>query len=741
MSYSNVPPPKSLLGRTQGYTSYDRDQDEDTQKYDSLCKKGRKSDSAHPRDDQSDEEYFNDDEDERKPRTSKKKDESNEEEEVDELELFMAEIEQQAKKDVEKSKEKESSGNIAGGGTGREDIDAEDMQESYFKFLEDYKERHPEEDEDNFEYDEDGNVIWTWKKVIDPLPSCDHSKFQYPEFKACFYKEHEDISKLTPVQVFELRNSLDIKVYGADPPKPCVSFAHFNLDDKLMSRLRKSEFSKPTSIQAQAIPTALSGRDVLGLAKTGSGKTLAYVIPAVVHVVSQSYHGCSSRGPIAVVIVPTRELALQVYEEFRFYARPYELSIVCAHGGGNKYEQGKALKTGCDICIATPGRMIDFVKSESTDLIRTSFLVFDEADRMFDMGFEAQVKSIADHVRPDRQCLMFSATFPSKIEKLTSYALSHPVKIVCGDVGEANADVMQHVLFLPSVEQKWQWLCLNIIKFCADGKVIVFVTKKLNAEIVAEKLKQNNVDLVLLHGDMLQAERSERLKTFRSSVPCLVATDVAARGLDIPEVKTVVNFDIARDINTHVHRIGRTGRAGQKGDAFTLMTSEDKEFAGPLIQNLENAGQEAPPELIELAKTSKWYIENGSGQQQGKTRVGLGFTGSSKHRDVPSDFTKPKDNVTHQIEKAKNVASSSTGLGLTRLATMRHYLSSSYKGSFTRASTDESPTISYTDPTPSRLQPNPTGPAKKKSRCFDNSFQSRFPKEDALQQLHNCWGT
>ncbi|CAD5215326.1 unnamed protein product [Bursaphelenchus okinawaensis] len=709
MSYNNVPPPRSARSHSNNYNTYD-EKDDQMNKYDDLCKKGRNTDSKHRPDENSDDEYFNDAEED--TNVSKK---SNEEEEVDELDLFMAGIEQQAKKDVEVSKEKESSGAVTGGGTGRDDIDAEDMQESYFKFLEDYKERHPEEDEDNFEYDEDGNVVWTWKKAIDPLPSCDHSKIIYPEFRADLYNEHEEITALTSFQVFEIRNSLEIKVYGACPPKPCVSFAHFNLDEKLMSRLRKSEFSKPTSIQSQAIPAALSGRDVLGLAKTGSGKTLAYIIPSIVHVVSQTTSS-ESKGPRAVIILPTRELALQVNEETKFYAKPYNLKIICAHGGGNKYEQGKMLELGCDICIATPGRLIDFIKSEATDLVRTSFLVLDEADRMFDMGFEAQVKSIADHVRPDRQCLMFSATFPLKIEKLASYALNQPVKIVCGDVGEANSDVIQHVHIFSKHDLKWEWLMMNIVKFCTDGKVIIFVTRKLNAEVVAEKLKQQKIESVLLHGDMLQAERSERLKVFRSKVACMVATDVAARGLDIPEVKSVVNYDVARDINTHVHRIGRTGRAGNKGDAYTLLTPEDKEFAGPLIQNLENAAQVVPPELTELAKTSKWYQENGNMEQK-KTRVrtGLGFTDGGIHKTIQTAVVHQKETVTHEINKAKSVASSSTGLGLSRLDTMRHFLNGSYKSSFTKASSDDNLSIAYTDPTPQSRQTTQE-PTKKKSR-------------------------
>ena len=260
-------------------------------------------------------------------------------------------------------------------------------------------------------------------------------------------------------------------------------------------------------------------------------------------------------------MAPTRELALQIHREARQYAHTFGLTVACAYGGGQKYEQQKALESGAEICVCTPGRIIDLVKTKATDFLRTSFLVFDEADRLFELGFgrlvvwiiskkrfslllEQQVRSISDHVRPDRQALMFSATFPPKIEKLSATALSNPVKVLVGEVGEANTDVIQHAYVLPSVDAKWNWLFTKIVEFCAckrlefcfqclwpflAGKVLVFVTKKLNAEIVAEKLKLRSINLTLLHGDMLQAERNERLRQFKADVKVLVATDVAGK--------------------------------------------------------------------------------------------------------------------------------------------------------------------------------------------------------------------
>ncbi|CAB1438728.1 unnamed protein product [Pleuronectes platessa] len=486
--------------------------------------------------------------------------------EDDPLDAFMAEVENQAAKDMRKLEEKEKEKKSAKGI--RDDIEEEDEQEAYFRYMAE----NPtaglslEEEDENIDYDSDGNPIApTTKKIILPLPPIDHSEIDYPPFEKNFYIEHEELINLTGIQVSELRQKLNLRVSGAAPPKPSTSFAHFAFDEQLMHVIRKSEFTQPTPIQCQGVPIAVSGRDMIGIAKTGSGKTAAFIWPMLVHIMDQKELE-AGEGPIAVIVCPTRELCQQIHTECKRFGKAYSLRSVAVYGGGSMWEQAKALQEGAEIVVCTPGRLIDHVKKKSTSLQRVTYLVFDEADRMFDMGFEYQVRSVASHVRPDRQTLLFSATFRKKIERLARDILTDPIRVVQGDIGEANEDVTQVVEMLHSGTEKWAWLIRRLVEFTSSGSVLIFVTKKANCEELATNLTQEGYSIGLLHGDMDQSERNKVISDFKKkNLPVLVATDVAARGLDIPSIRTVVNYDVARDIDTHTHRIGRTGRAGEKG--------------------------------------------------------------------------------------------------------------------------------------------------------------------------------
>lgn len=407
---------------------------------------------------------------------------------------------------------------------------------------------------------------------------------------------------LSDEEVAEYRKTLAIRVSGFDVPKPIKSFEDCGFATMLMGAIAKQSYEKPTTIQCQALPIVLSGRDIIGIAKTGSGKTAAFVLPMIVHIMDQPELD-KGEGPIGVICAPTRELAHQIYLESKKFAKSYGIRVAAVYGGVSKLDQFKELKAGCEIVVATPGRLIDLLKMKALSMFRATYLVLDEADRMFDLGFEPQIRSIVGQIRPDRQTLLFSATMPYKVERLAREILSDPVRVTVGEVGMANEDITQVVNVIPSDGEKMPWLLEKLPGMIDDGDVLVFASKKATVDEIENQLLQWGFKVAALHGDKDQSSRMETLQKFKTGIyHVLVATDVAARGLDIKSIKSVVNFDIARDMDMHVHRIGRTGRAGDKdGTAYTLITQKEARFAGELVNSLIAAGQDVPAELMDLA--------------------------------------------------------------------------------------------------------------------------------------------
>eukprot|EP00891_Asterochloris_glomerata_P004743 jgi/Astpho2/4743/gw1.00067.63.1_t len=440
------------------------------------------------------------------------------------------------------------------------------------------------------------------KKTVEPLPALDHSNIEYDDFGKDFYEEKAEIAAMTPAEVNTTRRQLGIRVSGFDAPKPIQSFAQCSFDAALMSVIVKAGYQQPTAIQAQALPSALSGRDVLGIAKTGSGKTAAFVLPMVVHIMDQPELQ-KGEGPIGVIVAPTRELAEQIHRETRRFSKPHALQICAAFGGLSKHQQFKELKAGAEVAVCTPGRMIDLIKMKACNTLRVTYLVFDEADRMFDMGFEPQVRSIIGQVRPTRQTLLFSATMPQKVDRLVRDALTSPVRITVGEVGAANEDIRQVVDVVDNDDAKKVWLMSRLQALIDQGDVLIFASQKARVDQLCDQLKAAGIRAVAIHGDMDQHSRMATLADFKAGKQhVLVATDVAARGLDIKSIKSVVNYDAGKDIDTHVHRIGRTGRAGDKeGVAYTLVTPRETRFAGDLVESLAAASQEVPEPLLEVA--------------------------------------------------------------------------------------------------------------------------------------------
>ncbi|KAL5561027.1 hypothetical protein UlMin_030774 [Ulmus minor] len=485
------------------------------------------------------------------------------------------------------------------------------------------------------EYDSDDNPVVLDKKKIEPIPALDHSEIDYEPFNKDFYEEKESISGMSEQEVDDYRKSLAIRVSGFDVPRPIRLFEDCGFSPQLMNAIKKQGYEKPTSIQCQALPIALSGMDIIGIAKTGSGKTAAFVLPMIVHIMDQPELQ-KEEGPIGVICAPTRELAHQIYLECKKFSKSHGIRVSAVYGGMSKLEQFKELKAGCEIVVATPGRLIDMLKMKALTMLRATYLVLDEADRMFDLGFEPQIRSIVGQIRPERQTLLFSATMPRKVEKLAREILTDPVRVTVGEVGMANEDITQVVHVIPSEAEKLPWLLEKLPGLIDEGDVLVFASKKATVDEIESQIAQKGFKVAALHGDKDQASRMEILQKFKSGIyHVLIATDVAARGLDIKSIKSVVNFDIARDMDMHVHRIGRTGRAGDKdGTAYTLITLKEARFAGELVSSLIAAGQNVSTELMDLAMKDGRFRSKRDGRKgggkKGKGRGGGGGGGGSR---------------------------------------------------------------------------------------------------------------
>uniref|UniRef100_A0AAQ5XM80 Probable ATP-dependent RNA helicase DDX46 n=1 Tax=Amphiprion ocellaris TaxID=80972 RepID=A0AAQ5XM80_AMPOC len=393
-----------------------------------------------------------------------------------------------------------------------------------------------------------------------------------------------------------------ITVKGKGCPKPIKTWVQCGVSMKILNALKKHSYEKPTPIQAQAIPAIMSGRDLIGIAKTGSGKTIAFLLPMFRHIMDQRPLE-ESEGPISVIMTPTRELALQITKECKKFSKPLGLRVVCVYGGTGISEQIAELKRGAEIIVCTPGRMIDMLGANSgrvTNLRRVTYVVLDEADRMFDMGFEPQVMRIVDNVRPDRQTVMFSATFPRAMEALARRILSKPIEVQVGGRSVVCSDVEQHVLVIDE-DKKFLKLLEILGHYQEKGSVIIFVDKQEHADGLLKDLMKASYPCMSLHGGIDQYDRDSIINDFKNGAcRLMVATSVAARGLDVKQLILVVNYSCPNHYEDYVHRAGRTGRAGNKGYAYTFITEDQVRYAGDIIKALELSGSPVPPELEQL---------------------------------------------------------------------------------------------------------------------------------------------
>ena len=393
-----------------------------------------------------------------------------------------------------------------------------------------------------------------------------------------------------------------------------MSFDTLGLSEKVIAAVAAAGYTEPTPIQAQAIPVVLENRDVVGIAQTGTGKTASFVLPMMTKL---EQGRARARMPRTLILEPTRELAAQVEENFNKYSLNQRLTVALLIGGVSFDDQNKKLDRGVDVLIATPGRLLDHFERGRLLLTGVEILVIDEADRMLDMGFIPDIERICKMIPPSRQTLMFSATMPNEIERLANTFLRDPARISVAKASSTATTVTQRLIASGSEAHDKRDVLRGLIRGAVDLKnAIIFCNRKRDVQIVYKSLEKHGFSVGALHGDMDQRARMLMLDGFRGDkIKILVASDVAARGLDIPDVSHVFNFDVPIHSEDYVHRIGRTGRAGRTGTAVTIVTSADSKYLGA-IEKLINQSIEWMGEPVSAS--------TGSGHRDGFQRGAKG---------------------------------------------------------------------------------------------------------------------
>ncbi|KAI1923765.1 DEAD-box ATP-dependent RNA helicase [Ophidiomyces ophidiicola] len=427
-------------------------------------------------------------------------------------------------------------------------------------------------------------------------------------------------------------DDIPVEASGHDVPDPVTAFTNPPLDDHLLSNIKLASYKTPTPVQKYSIPIVMGGRDLMACAQTGSGKTGGFLFP----ILSQAFqNGPSSMPaqnlgygrqrkayPTSLILAPTRELVSQIYDEARKFAYRSWVRPCVVYGGADIGGQLRQVERGCDLLVATPGRLVDLIERGRISLCNIKYLVLDEADRMLDMGFEPQIRRIVEgeDMPPvnGRQTLMFSATFPRDIQMLARDFLKDYVFLSVGRVGSTSENITQKVEYVEDGDKRS--VLLDILHTHGSGLTLIFVETKRMADSLSEFLINQNFPATAIHGDRTQRERERALEYFRNGrCPILVATAVAARGLDIPNVTHVVNYDLPTDIDDYVHRIGRTGRAGNTGLSTAFFNRGNRGVVRDLIELLKEAHQEVPAFLESIAREGSGYGGRG-GRSGGRGR-------------------------------------------------------------------------------------------------------------------------
>ncbi|PFH59790.1 hypothetical protein XA68_11869 [Ophiocordyceps unilateralis] len=552
-----------------------------------------------------------------------------EEEEVDPLDAFMAELQRSELKKSTKPAKKPNK---------------DQQPEAYFS------------DDDNvYDAEAGGNadniLVMANKRKKKDIPSVDYSKIDLQPVRKNFWVEPAELSAMSDAEVTELRAELDgIKVKGKNVPKPVLKWAQCGLTHQTLDIISNLGYEKPTAIQMQAIPALMSGRDVVGVAKTGSGKTVAFLLPMFRHIMDQPSLK-EADGPIGLIMTPTRELATQIHRDCKPFLQSMKIRSVCAYGGAPVRDQIADLKRGAEVIVCTPGRMIDLLAANQgrvTNLKRVTYVVLDEADRMFDMGFEPQVMKIFANMRPDKQTILFSATMPRLIDSLTKKVLTNPVEITVGGRSVVAKEIEQVVEVREESTKFLRVLELlgELYNRDEDARTLIFVERQEKADDLLKELLQKGYPCMSIHGGKDQVDRDSNISDFKKGViPILIATSVAARGLDVKQLKLVINFDAPNHMEDYVHRSGRTGRAGNKGVAVTFVTPEQDNCAQGIAKALEQSGQPVPEKLDEMRRSHREKVK------AGKAKDSSGFGGKGLDRlDQEREAARQVQRRTHRAE-------------------------------------------------------------------------------------------
>lgn len=474
------------------------------------------------------------------------------------------------------------------------------------------------------------------------IPTVDHKKAEYEPFRKKFYTEPSDLAQMSEDEVANLRLEFDgIKVRGVEVPKPVQKWSQCGLGVQTLDVIDRLGYDSPTSIQGQAIPAIMSGRDVIGVAKTGSGKTVAFLIPMFRHIKDQRPLD-NMEGPVGLIMTPTRELATQIHKDCKPFLKALNLRAVCAYGGAPIKDQIADLKRGAEIIVCTPGRMIDLLAANAgrvTNLRRVTYVVLDEADRMFDMGFEPQVMKIMANIRPDRQTVLFSATFPRNMEALARKTLSKPVEIVVGGKSVVAPEITQ-IVEVRSEDKKFIRLLellgnLYSDEANEDSRALIFVDRQEGADNLLRELMRKGYPCMSIHGGKDQIDRDSTIEDFKAGIfPVLVATSVAARGLDVKQLKLVVNYDAPNHLEDYVHRAGRTGRAGNTGTAVTFLTEDQERYSVDIAKALKQSGQQVPEPVQKLVDSFLEKVRAGKEKASASGFGGKGLERLDQERDA-----------------------------------------------------------------------------------------------------------